>query len=373
MNTPIFISKIAAVFAALCAPAAYAATAFEPLPEVPAGFKAKYSRAVANAPMMRGMNLVSCFKYDEKDIADLAAWNANLIRWQMSGNYKQPGKNRDKAEYDRWIGGEIAKLKNLAGLARKYGIKIVVEMHTPTGGVEKDGNMLMFYEPEYAEHFVEVWERLARALKGEKAIFAYDIINEPVQTRPDPKVDFLKLQYAAAKAIRKIDPSKPLIVAGDGYNNPSSFNRLRPFPMRDILYSVHMYRPHEYTHQGIRPWRPIEDIRAGKTIKYPSEKFSKPDIERELKPVTDFEEKYGTKIFLGEFGLLRWAPNGGQYLRDCMEFFEKRKWSWANHAFRETFDGFSPEHSDDVNVKEKDMDNPRMKALLEGFSKNSKL
>lgn len=114
-------------------------------------------------------------------------------------------------------------------------------------------------------------------------------------------------------------------------------------------------------------------MRAGRTVKYPSEKFSKADIARELKPVTDFEDKYGAKIFLGEFGLVRWAPNGGRYLRDCMGFFESRGWSWANHAFRETYDGFSSEHSDDVNETEKDLNNPRLKALLKGFSKNSRL
>ncbi len=373
MNAPIFLFKVAAFFTAACVPAAFAAQVFEPVPEVPEGFKAEYSPAVADAPNMRGMNLVSCFKYDEKDIADLASWNANLIRWQISRNYRRPGENRDKADYDRWIGGEIAKLKTLAGLARKYGMKIVAEMHTPTGGVDRDNNMMMFYEPEYAEHFVEVWKRLAWAFKGEDAIFAYDIINEPVQYLPNPKVDYLKLQYAAAKAIREIDPDKPLVVASDNWNNPVSFKYLKPFPMKDVLYSVHMYRPHEYTHQGIQSGSTMEDMRAGRTVKYPSEKFSKADIARELKPVTDFEDKYGAKIFLGEFGLVRWAPNGGRYLRDCMKFFESRGWSWANHAFRETYDGFSSEHSDDVNEKEKDLNNPRLKALLKGFSKNSRL
>lgn len=128
MNAPIFLFKVAAFFTAACVPAAFAAQVFEPVPEVPEGFKAEYSPAVADAPNMRGMNLVSCFKYDEKDIADLASWNANLIRWQISRNYRRPGENRDKADYDRWIGGEIAKLKTLAGLARKYGMKIVAEI-----------------------------------------------------------------------------------------------------------------------------------------------------------------------------------------------------------------------------------------------------
>lgn len=372
MNTPVFFSKIAAALAALGAPCAFAGEVFEPVPEVPAGFRAEYSPAVADAPAMRGMNLVSCFKYGEEDIADLAAWNANLIRWQISRNYKRPGENRDKADYDRWIDSEIVKIRKIARLARKYGIKIVIEMHTPVGGIDRHNDMMMFYEPEYARHFVEVWRKLARALKGEDAIFAYDILNEPVQTRP-AKADYLDLQYAAAKAIREIDPEKPLIVASDRWNNPVSFKDLKPFPMKDILYSVHMYRPHKYTHQGLQSGTTMDDIRAGNTVKYPSEEFSKADIARELKPVTDFEDKYGAKIFLGEFGLVRWAPNGGRYLRDCMEFFEGRGWSWANHAYREIFDGFSPEHSDDVKVKEKDPGNSRMKALLEGFSKNSRL
>ena len=139
-------------------------------------------------------------------------------------------------------------------MARKYGIRIVIEMHTPVGGVAKNNDMMMFYEPQYAEHFVEVWRKIASALKGDNTIFAYDLINEPVQSRP-PVIDYLKLQYAAAKAIREIDPSKPLIVASDGWNNPATFKKLRPLPLKDILYSVHMYRPHEYTHQGIQIWK----------------------------------------------------------------------------------------------------------------------
>lgn len=371
MKNFILVLKALAITAVFCL-FGEARAEFEKVPVPKDGFKAKYSQEVENYPALRGMNLVSCFKYDERDIADLAAWKANLIRWQISRNYKRPGKNRDIADYDKWIDSEIEKIRKISQMARKHGIRIVIEMHTPVGGVARNSDMMMFYEPPYAEHFVEVWRKIARALKGDDTIFAYDLINEPVQSRP-PVIDYLTLQYAAAKAVREIDPSKPIIVASDGWNNPATFKKLRPLPLKDILYSVHMYRPHEYTHQGIQSGTNMDDIRAGRTVKYPSEKFSKADIARELSPVTDFEKKYGAKIFLGEFGLVRWAPNGGEYLRDCIEFFESRGWSWANHAYRETYDGFSPEHSDDVNVKEKDLNNPRMKALLEGFSKNKPL
>ena len=232
MKNFILILKALAIAAAFCL-FGEARAEFEKVPVPKDGFKAEYSQEVENYPALRGMNLVSCFKYDERDIADLAAWKANLIRWQISRNYKRPGKNRDIADYDKWIDSEIEKIRKISQMARKHGIRIVIEMHTPVGGVAKNSDMMMFYEPPYAEHFVEVWRKIARALKGDDTIFAYDLINEPVQSRP-PVIDYLTLQYAAAKAVREIDPSKPIIVASDGWNNPATFKKLRP-PMVMLL------------------------------------------------------------------------------------------------------------------------------------------
>ena len=41
--------------------------------------------------------------------------------------------------------------------------------------------------------------------------------------------------------------------------------------------------------------------------------------------------------YIGEFSVVCWAPEGSgeQYLRDVMELFEQRGWSWSYHAFRE--------------------------------------
>ena len=182
MKNFILVLKALAIAATFCLSTESRAE-FEEVPVPKDGFKAEYSPEVENYPALRGMNLVSCFKYGESDIADLAAWKANLIRWQISRNYKRPGKNRDIADYDKWIDSEIEKIRKISQMARKHGIRIVIEMHTPVGGVAKNNDMMMFYEPQYAEHFVEVWRKIARALKGDNTIFAYDLINEPVQTR----------------------------------------------------------------------------------------------------------------------------------------------------------------------------------------------
>lgn len=108
MKNFILVLKALAIAATFCLSTESRAE-FEEVPVPKDGFKAEYSPEVENYPALRGMNLVSCFKYGERDIADLAAWKANLIRWQISRNYKRPGKNRDIADYDKWIDSEIEK------------------------------------------------------------------------------------------------------------------------------------------------------------------------------------------------------------------------------------------------------------------------
>lgn len=136
MKNFILVLKALAIAATFCLSTESRAE-FEEVPVPKDGFKAEYSPEVENYPALRGMNLVSCFKYGERDIADLAAWKANLIRWQISRNYKRPGKNRDIADYDKWIDSEIEKIRKISQMARKHGIRIVIEMHTPVGGVAK--------------------------------------------------------------------------------------------------------------------------------------------------------------------------------------------------------------------------------------------
>ena len=72
MKNFILVLKALAIAAAFCL-FGEARAEFEKVPVPKDCFKAEYSQEVENYPALRGMNLVSCFKYDERDIADLAA------------------------------------------------------------------------------------------------------------------------------------------------------------------------------------------------------------------------------------------------------------------------------------------------------------
>ena len=75
---------------------------------------------------------------------------------------------------------------------------------------------------------------------------------------------------------------------------------------------------------------------------------------------------------MSEFGVIRWAPNGADYLRDLLEIAEEYGWDWSYHAFRE-WNGWSLEHEgDNPQTMKPAGTTPRREVLLKYFKRNEK-
>ncbi len=336
---------------------------FPPLP-LPEGFQAEYTSRVTATPVLRGV--MGPNSYQPEDLEELARWGANLIRWQIKRNWGAVNTERDLAEYLDWFHGKLNELDLVLEHARKLGIKVVIDLHTPPGGRKADNNMAMFYEPVYAEAFLKMWEEMATRYKDKPAVWAYDLVNEPNQTLPASS-DYLHLQYEAAKRIRAIDPETPIIVESNDWAAPGAFRYLSPLPLPNIIYQAHMYLPHAYTHQSVEKAEP--------RLPYPGRingrEWNKETLRSELEPVREFQRKYGARIYLGEFSAARWAPGVAHYLEDCIELFEEYGWDWSYHSFRE-WHGWSVEHSTDQNNLERaNSDTDRKILLLKYFGRNN--
>ena len=86
-----------------------------------------------------------------------------------------------------------------------------------------------------------------------------------------------------------------------------------------------------------------------------------------LGAVRDFQLRHDAIVYIGEFSAIAWAEGAGEYLTDCISIFEEYGWNWSYHAFRE-FTGWSVEHeSDRPGSYRPSPDNPRKRALLDGF------
>ena len=318
---------------------------------------------------LRGFMLPSRGLHDE-DFALLASWGVTLVRYQMQRNWQFADTERDLGDYDDWMKIKLDHLEErVLPFASKYGIKVVVDLHMPPGGRSADHETNMFYEPEYADHYVELWRRIARRFKGAPAIFAYDLVNEPHQTyHAAAGNDCLSLQVRAAKAIREIDPDIPIIVEPRHAASPEGFKTFAAVPMKDVIYEVHVYQPFAYTHQGVnkaKPWEkaPWPNVEKG---------WNKDFLREKLAPVREFEKKHGARIYVGEFSAIAWAPGAGDYLHDCISLFEEYGWDWTYHAFDEAKCWNIEVEADEPFECRPATDTPRKRALLEGLAAPTK-
>ena len=322
----------------------------------------------------RGMMSPQVFK--AQDFDDLQAWNVNVVRWQMWQ------LKTDTRPYDEWLKEEIEELALALDAAAARGMQLVVDLHPPPGGRVEDRTFRMYLEKEYAEKFVGTWVALARRFAGHAGLWAYDLVNEPVQNTASPAGldDWLALQATAARAIRAVDAKTPIMIETDQWCSPESFTWLAPLEIPGLIYQVHMYWPGKYTHQGVHTDQGVADGHNGvKTFVYPgtidNAPFDKEALRRYLKPVRDFQLSTGAPIFVGEFSAIRWAPGADRYLEDLISIFEEYGWDWTYHAFRE-WPGWSVEHADLPASRhhhpKAEEPTARLKVLLKSFEKNSR-
>jgi len=326
-------------------------------------YRCVYTPEVAHAPRKRGVMLPSG-KCKEDDFKTLQKWGATLVRYQMCRNWTKENDNRDLGEYDRWLAGKLDHLDHdVLPWAEKYGLSVVVDLHSLPGG-RAQSDLNMFYEKPYADHFIACWQKIARRFKGRKNIYGYDLVNEPNQQFAAlSDGDYWALQRRAAEAVRAIDPEVTIVIESNGWDAPKAFEYLRPLRLTNVVYQAHMYQPMAFTHQG------VSGVGERTPTRYPdpSKGWDRDFLRRQLAEVRMFQQTHGAKIYIGEFSAIAWAEGAEAYLRDVISIFEEYGWDWSYHAFRE-WPGWSVEHEGpDASRLKPSADNPRKHALLDGL------
>ncbi len=338
-------------------------------PVVNQDYKVTYPDYVKSRPQLRGVMLRGD-GHNEDDFKTLHEWGVTLVRYQMVRGFNKKNINRDLPDFDKWLGYRLNTLeKQILPWAKKYGMKVIVDLHNPPGGREETSDWTMYFNKEYAHHFIECWKRIATRFKdNNECIYGYDLVNEPCQTKRATAYDYWTIQKMAAEAVRKIDPNTTIIIESNDWAAPGAFKYLSPLAMDNVIYQFHMYVPHAFTHQG------IGDGDGTKACEYPNEKmkWNKDKLKASVQAVVDFQKKHNVKILVGEFSAISWAKGADQYLADCIDIFNEHGWDWTYHAFRE-YQGWSVEH-EHIGAKkfQPSKDNPRKRVLLKAFNPDYK-
>ena len=323
--------------------------------------KCAYSPKVAERRRLRGVMSPGA-DMTEDDFETLREWGATLIRYQMTHCPAEAVTN--VPAWRAWLKNRLAHLDRFVlPMAERHGLKVVVDLHNAPGG--RDGHdWRLFDDDEYFAALVGAWRSIARHFKGDRRIYGYDFANEPFQTRPHRR-DYWQVQKACAEAVRREDPAAVVIVESNHMAAPYAFAYLSPLAMDDVVYSVHMYDPGTFTHQGVSPGDPMGQTYPGEMDN--GDRLDKEWLRRQLAPVREFQLKHSAKILVGEFSAICWAKGADAYIRDAIELFEEYGWDWCYHAFRE-WRAWSVEHEGpDANHLVPSADNPRKRELLRGL------
>jgi hypothetical protein len=260
--------------------------------------------------------------------------------------------------------------------ARKYGVRVILDLHSPPGGKASPGGYVaamggFFNQPEAQRHFVEVWQKMARRFKGNAVIWGFDLVNEPVDDQTaEGCQDWQELALTAGNAIRKIDPERTLIVEPPRWGGPAGWDGFNPIPLPRVVYSFHMYEPGRFTHQRVFN-------KTQKTVAYPGEidgqTWDRERLIKTMQPAIDFARKYRVQMYVGEFSAIRWASGAEKYLADLTSIFEEKGWDWSYHAYRE-WHGWSLEHGpDEKDDQPSALPTERFKAIAHWWQQNQRI
>jgi endoglucanase len=264
----------------------------------------------------------------EATIAYFCALGLNLLRLPLRWERLQP---RLGAELDAT---ELERVRRTMAWAKAHGGQIILDIHNYGRYVierngrskscvidEKIGDNV----PVSRSDFADLWARLARSFRGESAVAAYALMNEPHDMGNS---SWPTISQAAVSAIRRHDDGKLIIVPGDRWSNSFRFgdvNGPRAWiqdPANHIAYEAHCYFDADSSGQYVRDYSDELSHDAGLESRGA----------KRLLPFARWCQSNRVRGFLGEFGIPareeRWKTVLAQFL-DELDRAEMDGCYWA--------------------------------------------
>ena len=288
------------------------------------------SHADTKIPVIRGMQVQPNLTAD--DIAVLKSWKVNAVRYPIVWGDQVALDASNADTYAAWLDSAMDLLDQQIPLYQAAGIKLIVNLYSPPGGFSRRDSKAAhrIFQKQWAQDaYLASWDKVASRFANNPQIIAMDLLNEPAQySRPaSPLLDWNALALAAANKIRSYNGAMPIVLS-PLYGKTTQIVNLKKMPLSNVIYTIHFYEPWRFVHQGIF---------NSKVYKYPDSYWNRGQLQSSLTPIINFQKKNKVRVYVGEFSVARWAPKASSktYLNDLFSLFEKYKWDWTYHAFRE--------------------------------------
>ena len=180
----------------------------------------------------------------ENDFKTISEWGVDHVRIPFDYNIIE---NNDGT----FIEEGFSRLARAVGLARKYSMNIVLDLHKTAGfsfdnyGEDEHG----FFESEkYQDRFYKLWEEMAKRFGNDPQHIAFELLNEVTDEQFIKKWN--EIVSICIPRIRKFAPDT-LILVGSYHNNAADTVQYLDAPYdNNVVYNMHCYDPLKFTHQG---------------------------------------------------------------------------------------------------------------------------
>ena len=244
-----------------------------------------------------------------------------------------------------------------------------------------------------------MWRYTAGRYKDNPVVVGYDLMVEPnsnevgddaINGRLDIwEPDEFYAQYAGtlydwnqlypriSAAIREVDETTPMLIAGNGYSAVNWLPYLQPTGDSRTVYAAHQYELYVYTHQE----PPLVNTYPGV---FDADWDGQPDqvnrdwLDSLLSTIDVFTTTHGVPSAVNEFGVVRWEPGAADFMSDQMDELEERGlnyalWVWdpAWEPWTVEVDAFNfrhgPNPDNHVDVESSEL----MSAIVEHWGRNT--
>ncbi len=180
--------------------------------------------------------------HSEIDFQRLAAMGMNTARFNLSYRVFEHDDEPFVYRPEGWAWLDL----NIAW-AKRWGIRLIVDMHLPQGGYQggTDLGFALWDEEVNQDRLKALWRAIAARYRDETTIAAWDLINEPT---PHSLAQWQTLAQELTDEIRDVDPNHLLIVEV-GYGE--AMGEL-PFILvldDNVMYDFHTYSPGQFAQQ----------------------------------------------------------------------------------------------------------------------------
>ena len=272
----------------------------------------------------------------EADVAYIASLGMDHIRLGFDQIVLEEAPYRYREEIFRL-------LEDFAGWCEKYGLHTVFNFHKAVGNYcDIEEKVQLLDDPELQKRFIALWLETERRFAGFPEV-AFELLNEVRDVDPEK---WNRLAGDTIAAIRSLNPERIVIIGPTCWNNPPMLKHLRIFDDPRVVYTFHMYAPHEFTHQ--RGVLQAPQLFYNRDMPYPGDIERYRDFHRTvwgngnayagydrmdirfmrdaLQPAVDFAAEHPDKIlWCGEFGTIRharieWREN---WMRDVISILRE--------------------------------------------------